>query len=141
MEDTLNKALDMGWRFLGSPVEFDFSLRPPDSESRKTKMHYKKISLLVPLELPLWLEKHTIISPDEKKRDELAARVINWFNLKWPSYYIECDGDEAWAIQVILEDAVNDFSLSPDDAEEWFGACDSSVPENLLHIGKLNAEN
>lgn len=123
MEKAINKAIDMGWR-----IEKGV-LTPPDELSRDVLKHtrFMRQSIAVPSFLNRWIEKHTIIAPDEKKRDELKAKVVNWLSQEWPGYLTECDGDEEWAKQIIVDDAHSDFGVDKDDVKEWLDACSSPV--------------
>ena len=130
MEKAINKAIDMGWRLRSvGPVGALGMIPPnlPDDLGLTTKT-MRVVQLYVPVkDIEEWIEKHTIISPDEKKRDELKAKVINWLNLEWLGYLTECENDKEWAKEIIVDDAHSDFGVDKGDIKEWLNACISAV--------------
>jgi len=122
MEETLNKALNMGWRLRPAGPVNSVALVPPDLPgcTGMVATDIQIIQLYVPVqEIEDWIKKHTIISPDEKKRDDLKVKVINQFALKWPGILKECDGDREWAKEVIIENAYADYGVDKDDLHDW----------------------
>jgi hypothetical protein len=114
--NSVNKALDMGWRI--RLIEDTLVLVPPDGKKLDGPLQVYSIS--VPTKaLEGWIIKHTVISPDEDKRNDLKAKIINFLNLEWANYVIECDGDEEWAQEIIISDAYSDYGADKDDIKEW----------------------
>jgi len=125
MEDLINKALDMGWRLRSVGPDNCFGMIPPNlsEDVGFTIQTPTNVYLSAPIkDIEEWVKKHTIISPDEKKRDELKAKVVNWLSLEWPGYLKECDDDEDWAKAIIIDDAHSDFGVDKDDIKEWLNA-------------------
>ena len=116
MIDVINKAIDMGWRV----VKNDYGtmvLTPPDGEHA---IITTQRMIGVPGGLEEWVKARELESPDLEKRNSLKHKVQTWFRLEWQSYIKECEDDVAYATDIILRDAVYDFSIDEYDAKVWF---------------------
>jgi hypothetical protein len=112
--ELVNKAIDMGWRV--DSREGALWLSSPDEEDKTVAYRHVHI----PSNLITWVESRSIGDPDISKRKELEAKVKTWFNLEWPTYLTECDGDDDYAREIIVADAQQDLDITEDQAKDWF---------------------
>ena len=124
--ERVNEAIDKGWRLReAGPVGF-WCLVPPEAIEADLGLSVKEannFNLIVPSkDLEAWLEARVVITPDEKKRNELKAKVVNWMSAQWNSILAECYDDKDYAREVIVADASSDFNVPLDDVKEWFDA-------------------
>ena len=124
MLERVNEAIDKGWRLREAGPPGCWALVPPEMPDRGfTVQGVNTFQLMVPIvEIETWLKARVVISPDEKKRHELKAKVVNWMSAEWNSYVKECEGDKEYAAEIIVQDASSDFDALIDDVKEWFDA-------------------
>lgn len=126
MINQVNEALDKGWRLREAGPPGVWCLVPADVIEKDVGFTVKDTNtfqLIVPIaDIETWLKARVIITPDEKKRNDLKCKVVNWMSAEWNSYLTECDDDEVYAKEIIIADASSDFNISEDDAKEWFDA-------------------
>lgn len=111
----VNEAIDKGWRLREAGPLGVWCLVPPEAYEADLGLSIKEANtfqLIIPSkELDDWLTAREPLEPDDELRKEKKAKVQAWFHQEWNNYVRECEDDENYAADVILDDAASDFSM------------------------------
>lgn len=115
MIERINEAIAKGWRFREAGPPGVWVLIDPESKDKDygfTMRGSTVMQLMVPIdEIGEWLTAREPLEPDDKLRKEKKAQVQAWFHKEWDSYVRECDDNEDYAADIIIDDAASDFSM------------------------------
>jgi hypothetical protein len=107
LDDLVNRAIDLGWRVV------DACLQPPEGGEPGA------IVILVAEGMSDYVRAREPL-PELPKVDPLQLDVVTYYTSSWAEQVQECDGDEDWAKQNLILNAVADFGITEDQAEEWW---------------------
>jgi len=121
MLENLNKVLSMGWRFADVDLPGHLTLVPPEEESGPLlTTGFNNFQLIIPTEkLEAWLLARDVVIPDDGHRRKLQSRVKAWVNARWHDTLRECDGDEEYTREILIQDVLVVFNVDATTAREW----------------------